>query len=103
MSIFNCNWNDRCERKPYKEIHYSLSEDDSRWCYVCFWHYIIARIHRLLGKKDFAWCRIDTDREVIEQLKYDMWDIQADLDEIKEKLGIKDETLDEIQRNIDVT
>jgi hypothetical protein len=43
---------------------------------------------RLKGDR-IGWCRVDTDREAIEHLKEDIWDIQNDLWDIKHKLKIK--------------
>ena len=101
MGIFTCD-KEKCERKPFREVFFN-NEEDSAWCYACFWHYLKLRILRLFKKTDFGWCKVDTDREAIERLLMEITDVQHDLIEIKQKLGIKDETLEEFERNLDVT
>ena len=103
MGIFNCEYTRNCERRPHIEMHWHSDDGESHWCYVCFWHYLIARIRKLLKLNDFGWCRVDTDREAVEYLRCEPWDIHQDLAEIKEKLGIKNESLEELERNLDVT
>ena len=105
MGIYNCNYIKRnkkeCKHKPYIEIFAPTEEeDDGSWAYLCFWHYIKSRIDRMLRRKDFGWCKVDTDREAIEHLRFELWDMQGDLLEIKEKLGIKDEKTEEIEKEL---
>ena len=102
MGIFTCD-KKGCERRAYAELFYSGDGETSRWCYTCFWLYLYSRLFRFLKKADFGWCKVDTDREAIEHIRYELWDIQSDIMEIKEKLGIKDESLEEFEKNLDVT
>ena len=88
MGVFSCD-KKGCGKKPYMELYYSFDDETHKWCYVCFWHYLEARLYRLFKKHDFGWCRVDTDREAIEHLRWELWDIQSDIMEIKEKLGIE--------------
>jgi len=111
MGIFSCDKYKRngieCSRKPWAELYFQgKEEEDSFWVYVCFWHYLIERFWRSLGKRDFGACRIDTNREAIEHILMEIWDVQSDLIEIKKKLGIKgehDDEIEEIMKDMDVT
>ena len=106
MGIFSCD-RKGCERKPYMELVKPTEDgqDIGSWCYVCFWHYLEARMKALFDKTlSFAYCKVDTDREAIEHLRYELWDIQSDIYEIKKSLGIEQsEEMKEIERNLDVT
>ena len=109
MSIFCCDWSDKdgfkCARRPYAEI-FPIEEEGKEeedfcgikgwkykppkfkggWSYLCFRHFIRAK----LRGDHFAWCKVDTDREAIESIREELCDIQSDLWDIKEKLGIND-------------
>ena len=103
MGIFSCDYKD-CNRKAYMEIHMPETKDDpSCWCYSCFWHYLISRIRTILGLNNYEYSRVETDREAVEYIRMELWDIQVDLAKIKEKLGIKDDDEDEFETNLDVT
>ena len=95
---FKCDYykrnGDTCNRKPYVEVFVpSTEEEDGYWAYLCFWHYLKERILKLFGKSrnDFGWCKVDTNREMLENIMEEIWGIQYDLMEIKEKLGIKED------------
>ena len=102
MSILSCD-RDGCEKMAHGEIYVIEDEEHHTWCYACFWHYLIERIRRILGLNGYGFCKIDNTREAIEFVRMELWNIQGDLIQIKEKLGIKDEEIDEIKKNIDVT
>jgi hypothetical protein len=91
MGIFSCDY-ENCTKKPYIECFSSGNdEESSKWWYFCFWHYILLRIRILLHKEDkLGFARVDTDRETLEHIREDIWDIQMDLMLIKEKLKIKE-------------
>jgi hypothetical protein len=84
MGIFKCDWKE-CRHKPYAEIFYN-DEEESKWCYLCFWHFIYARLRR----DKIGWCKVDTDREMLEQIREEIWELQSDLMDIKKKLKIKE-------------
>ena len=89
MGIFSCDWGNDCSHEPYAEIFYEDEEEEKgehKWCYLCFWHFIWARLR---GDK-FGWCKVDTDRELMEHILEEIWDVQSDLMDIKKKLGIKE-------------
>ena len=103
MGIFSCD-KERCERRPYREIiRPSTDDEEGSWCYVCFWHYIVARIKTIFHRNEYGYCKVNTDREAIEYMIHELFHLQCDIFEIKEKLGIKEEGLDEFERNMDVT
>jgi hypothetical protein len=77
MTMYKCNW-EGCERKPYAEIYYT-EDGESKWSFLCIWHFIRAKLRR----DEFAWCPVDTDREAIEQIKEEIWDLQSEIMEIK--------------------
>jgi len=92
MSIFRCDCKPNCRRRPYAEVFFpTTKEKDGYWIYACYWHFLILRLKRFDGKISFGWCKIDTDRERIEDIEELLWDIWGDLFEIKEKLGIETE------------
>jgi len=96
MSIFSCDY-EGCERKPYVEC-YEIGGNENRedgepgkWWWVCFWHYVWIRILILFRRQDkIGFAKVDTDRESIEHLHQELWDIQGDLTLVKEKLKIKE-------------
>lgn len=110
MSIFRCNKYKRngfeCGNRPYVEV-FPLETDkngnvimmddcnvpkfsDKGWSYLCRWHFYMARLRR----DKILWCKVDSDRDTMENILEEIWDIQSDIYDIKEKLGIKDETPD---------
>jgi len=91
MGIFSCDY-ENCNGKPYMECFDSGSKDEtSTWWFFCFWHYIWLRIRILFHKEDkMGFAKVDTDRETLEHIREDIWDIQMDLMLIKEKLKIKE-------------
>jgi len=91
---FRCNWHIECQRKPYVEIFYEKEDGDHAWCYLCFWHYLYAKFRG----DEFGYTKINTNREMLENIMEEIWDIQGDLIEIKEKLGIKSEYPDILKR-----
>ncbi len=122
MSTFRCDWrkNDgfTCGKKPYMEIYplkvkdedtgeieegniegwnYKYPKFQGSWSYLCWKHYILAK---LKGHK-FCCCRVDNLRETLENIKEELWDIQGDIFEIKDKLNIKSPGLEELERIID--
>jgi hypothetical protein len=84
MSQFGCDYKDNCTKKPYMEA-YEVKGKKHAWYYLCFWHYLLTRIKR----KGLGYCKVDTDREMLERIMEEIWDIQGDLIQIKEKLKIK--------------
>lgn len=95
MGIFSCDY-ENCERKAHMEC-FECSDDSKgepemgKWWYFCFWHYIWLRIRILFHKEEkLGFARVDTDRETLEHIREDIWDIQCDLMMIKEKLKIKE-------------
>jgi len=62
-------------------------DEESKWGYLCFWHYLWYRLTRT---KEVGYARVDTDREAIEHLQESIWDLHSDIYEIKKKLGIKE-------------
>jgi hypothetical protein len=63
----------------------AFDTEHSKWWYLCFWHYLFYRIK---NDKNMGYATVDTDREAIESLKEELWDIEADLYLIKEKLEL---------------
>jgi hypothetical protein len=70
-------------------------EGESKWGYLCFWHYLWVRIHR---DKHIGFAKPDTLREAIEHVREEIWDVQGDLMEIKEALGIKPKATPELDK-----
>jgi len=89
---FKCDW-EGCERKPYMEV---IKPGDS-WSYLCFWHYLYTKFRG----DEVGYCKVDTDRELLENIREEIWEIQLDLIEIKEKLNIKFKVPEELQSYID--
>ena len=88
MGIFSCNYGN-CERRPHIEVYYEDEEKKSCWCFLCFWHYIWVRF--IKREKGNGYADVDTNREVLEHILEEIWDMQHDLWKIKEKLKIKEE------------
>jgi len=76
----------RCGKKPYMEVYFNEG-----WSYLCFWHYILDRI-TVNGN---GYCRPDTQREKLESLSLDLFDIKIEIERIKEALNIIDEEEDD--------
>lgn len=105
MGIYCCDWQTRkgieCGKSPLMELFFPTTEDrDGYWCYVCRWHYYKLLIQKWRGRRDFGACKVNTDREFMEHVMEEIIDIQYDLMDIREALGIKEEypelkTLDE--------
>jgi len=97
MGIFSCDWckdkvSNKCERTPLMEVFFSKTEDrEVYWCYVCRWHWYKLLIQKWFGKRDFGACKVDTDREFMEHMMEEIIDIQYDLMDVREALGIKEE------------
>jgi hypothetical protein len=91
MGIYTCDYED-CERKPYMEcLETSSKDEEGRWWFFCFWHYVWLRIRILFHKEEkLGFARVDSDRETLEHIRQDIWDVQMDLMQIKEKLKIKE-------------
>ena len=90
MGIFSCEYHKKdkvCRFKPYMEYYYKDEDNNSLWCYICFWHYIWIRFFKREESNGFA--RVDTDREAIEHILEELWSIECDIIGIEEKLGIK--------------
>jgi len=72
---------DGCERKPYMEM-YDLKSHS--WIYLCRWHYYLDRLKRNkyhgYAKADSIYQMMDTIRNNIERMQYD-------IEEINEKIG----------------
>ncbi len=96
MGIFSCDHED-CERKPYMECFEISDKEDGeigKWWYFCFWHYVWVRFRNLFYKDEkLGFARVDTEREAIEHIRMELWDIQTDLMLIKEKLKIKEQKI----------
>ena len=86
MGIFSCDYED-CERKARWEVYFKDAQGESKWCYLCFWHYLKVRFWERDAE---GFCKVDTDRETLEQIREDLWSIQGDLMLIKEKMKIKE-------------
>lgn len=39
---FHCDYHGKCKRKPYAEVF----PGKGSWSYLCFWHFVLARIQR---------------------------------------------------------
>ena len=62
--INHCDWGGKCKRKAYVEVYpYNPNElyegtniprFGKHWYYLCFWHFILARLKRY----NILWCRI---------------------------------------------
>ena len=97
MGIYSCDWHKNkdsieCGKTPLMEVFFpTTKERDGYWCYVCRWHYYKLLIQKWIGKKDFGACKVDTDREFMEHMMEEITDIQYDLIDIREALGIKRE------------
>lgn len=90
MGVFSCDYED-CQRKPYVEC---FSGENNSWFYFCFWHYLWARLTRKFKNEEkLGYCRVDSDRELMERIQADIWTIQEDLCAIKEKLKIKEKPI----------
>jgi len=107
MSIFKCDFKKKkgcCGKKPYMEIFPFEKDEDGKWkpmqswCFLCLKHYIFLRIQKLFRRVNFGCCRADTFRQSVEENKEILWDIQSDLYEIKEKLGIEQEVPEELEK-----
>jgi len=103
MSRFKCDCHPTCKRKPrYEIIIPSTEEREGAWSYACLWHLICLFIKSKLGKfPGFGWCKVDNEREMLENLMEEIWSIQNDLWDIKEHLGLNEELDDKL--NVDVT
>ena len=95
MGIFSCNYND-CEKRAHSEVFFEDEEGIGKWCYLCFWHYIWLRF--IKREKGNGYCKVSTDREAIEHIHEDIWDIQGDLGLIKEKLKIREKKVYEKEK-----
>jgi len=115
MSNYKCNWEKKngnmCCRKPYAEIYPYNEEEfkqtieaspdkdgdypefEGKWYYLCYRHFIMAKLR---GDK-FAWCKVDTDREIMENIREEIWNLQGDIFQIKEKLKIKEKFSKELE------
>jgi len=92
MSAFRCDCKPICRFKPYAEIFIPTTKDkDGCWFYACRYHFLILRIQRLFGKRDFGWCKVDTTRERIDEMEELLWDIWSDIHEIKKEMGLEEE------------
>ena len=119
MSCFRCDWEKKngmqCGRKPFVEAYpfkeEDITEEEDReklrvddweyeypkfegWSYLCLRHFIMAK----LRGDQFAWCRVDSNRELMENIREELWDIQEDFALIKEKLKIKEEGVEELEK-----
>lgn len=116
MSCFKCDWKKKngmmCGRVPFAEVYPYDEEEFKRtieampdfggdypefegsWAYLCLRHFIISKLR---GDK-FAWCRVDTDRELMEGIREEIWDLQGDVIQIKEKLKIKEKIPEELKK-----
>ena len=103
MSSFKCDYKPNCRKKPRYEIIFPQTEHrDGFWCYVCFWHLIVAKIKATLRMAPgFGWCEADTTRQMVENIMEEIWELKSDIWDIKEKLGIIEKDDDKI--DIDVT
>lgn len=79
---FRCNV-EGCNRKPYMEL---FDMDNSTWSYVCYWHYIKDRLKK---KKNHGYCRVDSEMEILIEIRDDIFEIQCDIDDIKKSLRKK--------------
>ena len=96
MGIFSCDYGN-CNGKPYME-YLDTAGENSSWGYLCFWHYLLVRIHRFIHRdKHLGFADVDTDREFMERIMEEITSIQYDLMEIKEKLGIKSKVDDKLK------
>lgn len=108
MVYFGCDHEkkdgSKCDKRPYAELLFpTTDEEDGYWVYACRWHTLIHKLRRIRGKEAFGWCKVDTDREAIEGLKEEIWSVQSDLMDIKEKLGIEDSETEELKKRIELT
>jgi len=73
---FKCDW-ENCERKPFAEVY-----KEHGWNYLCFFHFLLSKILR----HRYSWCRIDSDREILEEILEEIYTIQYDLIDLKEEI-----------------
>jgi len=102
--VFRCDYKkgekDFCGKKPFAEVYPFIKNEEGEWeaegswCYLCLKHFLIMRIKAMLGKVKFGWCRVDSSRDTLEHIREELWDLQADIYAIKDRLGIESESLD---------
>lgn len=116
MSTFKCDWtnkhNFKCSRKPFVEIFplkdpiemqeiegwdFEYPQFEGNWSYLCLRHFILAK---LKGHK-FCYCRVDSNRDALEDIKEMLWDIGGEIIAIKEKFGITDPDIKELEELLD--
>jgi len=70
----------KCERKPYMEM-YDL--ENHVWLYLCFFHYIRDRLKR---NKKHGYCRVDSVQEMLVEIRQAIFELEAEIIELKEKI-----------------
>lgn len=60
----HCDYHGKCKRKAYVEVY----PGNGSWSYLCFWHFIWARMTRYkikikvkIIKRRLGWCKVDEE------------------------------------------